>query len=681
MTTGQAWKLVTLNAATERLDNASEEIKLGEWYWLKVKNREGDGVTRKLTCVVHVGSNHAELETAGGGRFHSRSSWRVHFNEWDDLCEHEPDPNPYIRGKIDQHQQRVREIMGEIQRITVSLGIVERQALGEQALDSSAQALAAASSTANIEAHKQALILAKKETLPDLFKQIESEHEAMAVWMKAESLPAQAQLGLMKESVKSIDDRIFTVELYAGLVEKLEQIREGKPAPNDTKVSLFQRRHYMDEECLANYEAGGMDYSKIADFDRWLCKPQNLIRILPFPRSIVAFQVRRHRKDRDGVTLNDWIQILSEEKADKWTFLYIRNGEQVWRMYTEIEFQEQLFPDPDHEILLGAHTGDLWVRDTSSVSASDVITDADYQEQLAHYQAELAAYPAELRAWGQRRAAYKKALKAWKARSDEYRASHENERPYENERPWAPDEPRMDSYERVTPASVHYDDVMRLIGKMTAEHNRIATVLQGLLDRSPCLQPHPPWRIWTAEGFKMGIDLIYDDSRAITSGDVPDFEVYRAELNRSIKVGTLCVGQQDLWERAEAVKYNAAQDRTWRGRGRNWEPTHYTPHGNPGPGEIAKVVAIGRNGDCIFEWKRERLRAKSWRYGQNDSEDDSLTARFRCPASKLLNVSAYTPGDFKIFFADPRTRADYIQWAPFLLTAEDYYGGKKGRRK
>lgn len=46
------------------------------------------------------------------------------------------------------------------------------------------------------------------------------------------------------------------------------------------------------------------------------------------------------------------------------------------------------------------------------------------------------------------------------------------------------------------------------------------------------------------------------------------------------------------------------------------------------------------------------------------------------PIARLFNVSAYTPGDFRLFYNDPRTRAKYLQWAPFLLTAEDFHAGK-----
>lgn len=66
------------------------------------------------------------------------------------------------------------------------------------------------------------------------------------------------------------------------------------------------------------------------------------------------------------------------------------------------------------------------------------------------------------------------------------------------------------------------------------------------------------------------------------------------------------------------------------------------------------------------------LRMKRWEYSS-----PTIPSRFKCSTSKLLNVSAYTPGDYKQFYADPRTRADYLKWAPLLLAAEDFYARKK----
>jgi hypothetical protein len=219
------------------------------------------------------------------------------------------------------------------------------------------------------------------------------------------------------------------------------------------------------------------------------------------------------------------------------------------------------------------------------------------------------------------------------------------------------------------------------MGKIEAaakEHNRIAVVLQGLLDRSIVFQPHPPWRLWTAEGFNLAIKLVHDNSRAITSGEAPDFEAYRARLNASIKVGSITVGQEAAWLRAEAVKYNERRDRSrWRygGRDSSYEAKHHKPYGNEGPGLLAKVRAIGRGrskGKLTYTWVRQAKSERSYRNG-------AYPTKFQCELNAVLNVSAYKKGDFKIFYADPRTRADYLKWAPYLLAAEDFVCGRVKR--
>ena len=52
-----------------------------------------------------------------------------------------------------------------------------------------------------------------------------------------------------------------------------------------------------------------------------------------------------------------------------------------------------------------------------------------------------------------------------------------------------------------------------------------------------------------------------------------------------------------------------------------------------------------------------------------------VRATIKLPLDKLFNVSAYKPGDFKQFFKDPRTRARYLEWAPMLLSAEEFHAG------
>lgn len=46
------------------------------------------------------------------------------------------------------------------------------------------------------------------------------------------------------------------------------------------------------------------------------------------------------------------------------------------------------------------------------------------------------------------------------------------------------------------------------------------------------------------------------------------------------------------------------------------------------------------------------------------------------PEAALFNAGAYKAGDIKQFFMDPRTRAQYLRWAPVMLAAEDFLAGK-----
>jgi hypothetical protein len=180
--------------------------------------------------------------------------------------------------------------------------------------------------------------------------------------------------------------------------------------------------------------------------------------------------------------------------------------------------------------------------------------------------------------------------------------------------------------------------------------------------------PHPPWSLWTPHGFEQGLELIYDDSRALVSGKKPDFEAYRKKLNAKLRVGSVTIGQEDAWEQKEAEKEGLRRDRDWRVK-TDHRPKRFRPYGNPGPGTLARVVKVTKAKACTYEWRRERLRS-SWK-------GDSLPCTLVVEASRLLNVDAYTPGDFHQFFDDPRTRAEYLQWAPYLLEAEEYKAGNR----
>ncbi|OHD23877.1 MAG: hypothetical protein A2Y38_17465 [Spirochaetes bacterium GWB1_59_5] len=596
----------------------------GRWYWIEDEDYHGKK-QRYFACVTHVGSNYVALRSP------SRHTWRVHFKDFDTQCTEELAPQHIIDSNIEEAKAEVREYMEEVRAITARLGV------GQKAIDSgpSETAMTLSTHAGPIGEYKTALVKAKEHTLPELFKKIEGAHESLSSWMKANLIPMKAAQEGMKGVIGIIEDRLFNVELYAGLIETVTQIKKGEPAETGEQIHLMQRRCYMDEECLARYEAGGMEFKDIRAFDRWLCKPESMTRILPFERTVVAFQVRRKEKERECPNLKDFINILYAVEMDKKTFLFIRNGKQVFRLSTDIEFQAKLFPDLDQAVLTG--TGALYSK-RDNYHPGRIITEAMYLGMV----------------------------------EEENRKIAERDKLPKKEQFWRHIDQKSRDYEPFTKDSVYFDDTSAFLAGEVAKHNRLVLVLQGLLDRSPVFHPHPTWTLWNAVGFNAALKLIFDDTRALVAGEKPDFEAYRAKLNTKLRVGSITVGQEDAWERHEAVKESNRMDRTYTGRRSDYRPSHVRPYGDPGPGTLAEVKYIHRNGKCTFKWLRQRSGMTRWQ-GNNGL----LPTSYDVGQSLLLNVSAYKPGDFRMFYDDPRTRADYLEWAPLLLEAEEFHAGNR----
>lgn len=613
------------------VETAPDDIDLGRWYWV----RDSDD-SEWLGCVTHLGSNYVEMKSVHGG------SVRVHLDEFNTKCRPEPDASHVIEQEVLGQKAEVKRLMEEVIAITARLGVGQTAALGS---GSEGQALARLDPKQDVKKYKTDLVKAKTEELPALFKKIERANEELVTWMKAETMPMKAQLGKLDGVIRRIDDRIFNVELYAGLTEQVALIADGEPAGLTEKIRLMQRRCYMDEECLAQYEVGGMEFKDIRDFDAWLVRTENRDRILPFPRCIVAFRVRRHMKQRSVPTsFVDFFNMIDDIRADELTFLFIRNGERVYRMSTELEFGEQLFPDTDHNNLTAGTK--LWANMFGG-SVSSIITDAQFQGLCEDHEAKKAAHAVERSAHAVKLKVWREAKRAAKAAGQEFKERE----PYLFS--FSARHPRQE-HELFEPDNIYYDDMVKKISAEIRQSNRIAIIIQGLLDRSVVLHPHPPWKIWSPEGASLALEMIFDASRALVGGERPDFVAYRDQLNASLKVGSITVGQYAAWV-SEEDNDGARKKKHYR---------------DPGPGTLARIVEYQRNkGRCGYAWHRD---------GEgHETFNKKIRARFVCNRDQVLNVDAYKPGDFRRFFADPRTRADYLEWAPFLLEAEEYHAGNR----
>lgn len=400
----------------------------------------------------------------------------------------------------------------------------------------------------------------------------------------------------------------------------------------------------------------------IRDFDEWLSDPANLNRILPYSRCMVAFQVRRSRKDReqDGTLETAWIN-FELSKLDERTFLYIRNGERLYRLNTDIDFGDELFADRDEfnftePLMVNNHGRN---HETMPVREYEVRV-VEYGESKRKHRAERKLYErkhAQFIQWVNDNpdADEDKSGFEWKFRSPfgpDFRSNF-------NPKDWS----------ILDDSNVYLDDVNERIRKRANSYNRISTLIQGLLDRSDSLHPHPPVKLWTPQGFEQFIELIYDHDRTLYDGpEPPSWEEYKAKCNSTLGVGSLVTGQEKYWYDSLPREV----DRSSRDY-RHHIPYRYT-EGNPGPGEIAIIPEWSkRSRKATFRWKQVRY---IYRNGWNETSGDTEYARtISVPAASLFNISGYKPGDFRQFFNDPRTRREYYKWAHLLLTAEEYYAG------
>ena len=674
---------------------SAPSIEVGQWYWVTTQNERhlkdedecfeddededigdddiendeddidnADNGRSWFACVVAIGSNFVEVQSPGG--------WdeRIHVDEFETRCRYEPDSKDIIDREVAVSQAKVQELMREVQAITARLGVQEALSEGGET-----QALALLGD-ADYGGYQTALEKAKSEDLPALFKAIKKANERLTKWLTAVVIPLKAEFGLQREIIEKIEDKIFHVQIYAGLVEDIVTVADGKPASSDEKLCIYQRKFFMDEECLLDYQAGGMEFKDIRAFDRWLKKKKNRDRILPFPRCIVSFQVRRRDKDRGVPTsLGDFIQMRELEKLDKGTLLYIRNGQQLYRLHTEIEFGETLFPDLDRtrfEGKLWVHTSYHRSHHSTGYDGEGIIDQNAHEVMGEEYRAKLKQYRYNKKTVKKDKEYGKDVKRAGKAYAMQWLLERKKMRPYEG-----PNDERK-RYVPFDQTNLYYDDAIRKLARKAAEFNRIALVLQGLFDRSPILHPHPKVSLWTPQGMDEAIKLLFDADRALHQGEKPDFKAYRAKLNESLDVGCFTIGQERAWLNKVQAKEHERRCNNWRYNSRDHDvASWWSPYGDDGPGMIAQVVSFkARSKRCVYEWERQRQTFDQWK-----EQSKTIRTTITVDAKKLLNVSAYRPGDFLQFFQDPRTREEYLKWAPLLLRAEDWHAKQAAEKK
>lgn len=612
--------------------------KKGQWYWV-LSDDDEPGYIEWLGCIMKEFSNAVEIWSPKSQNGHR--SKRVHRDDFSKLLRFEPNADRVIRANIADFKNRIDQALAAIETDKASLGLVE---LGkDSSLHSQSNAVAVISGTADMKAYEGSLI-ALKQRLPVAKEQLNKLTVEWARWVNAETLPMEGIRDSMDESITEIDNRIFNVSLYAGLTEGTVKFAEGEPASIDEKLHLMQRRLYMDEECILGYDTGGIDIESSEQFRTWLAIPENRDRILPFPRCIVSMQVRRNEKERDwkgSLKLLRHNSILG--MLDKCTYLFIRNGENLYQLECDLDFGELIFPEK-----AAFESSEPLMFKPDYGRSKETMTRREYEARVK----ERDEQRSKRTQWFA-----ENPKKEWEAQNPKKCWDYHN--PHKESDYWF----SPSSWQPLDQSSVYYDDALRNIQDQIKQYNRIALIVQGLFDRKQILAPSHPLRSWDPISFARSIELVYD-ANGLYHGDAPDFKAYIEECNKTITDGSVLVGQDDFWARKEAEKeYQHFLRHRRSSNEQAHRPSHVRPFGDPGPGLVAVPDRLAGK-KATFMWFRE------------GRDFNTVKSKIAVPFDKLFNVSAYKPGDFIQFFKDPRTRHLYLKWAPMLLAAEDYYAGK-----
>lgn len=207
--------------------------------------------------------------------------------------------------------------------------------------DQSTKALAFGSSKARMEA-VQSLLQEKVDRAAMMRVVVEQR-----LWQARNAASGiEKQLNYIKRIVRLL-------ETYLGVYEKVLLIKDGIAAAEDEVITIRQLVLYMDEECgdiqVRGYRNGegqpqrGIDFRSIDAFDAWLIQDGHYQQIVPEEKCIVALKPTRQQREYSN---NPFVNV-SMQAENNYTYLLIRNGEKLYRIWTNIKTLPRLFPSGD----------------------------------------------------------------------------------------------------------------------------------------------------------------------------------------------------------------------------------------------------------------------------------------------------------------------------------------------
>jgi len=303
-------------------------------YYRIRKNNESYGFIEGELVYVYAGESAYHVFFGNNELIYSYNAECDEFNEHFE----------FVPDGLMIRQQQIAKLIGELSTIDFDMINTQKSISGfaphvENGELSTSTALVPAGSSVDVV--KKVVADVRNSTLK-LKKDMESKTTLLKAWVGEQSRALEVKAKEMMRVVKKMEEAIWTINLYLGRDEQIHILRTGKPASEDKKISIRQSVCYMDEECAIDAAYGGIDVTTIEEFDRWLLEDsKNLNRVLPETKGIVALHIRRSEKKYSE---NRFENSHANHANLSWTYFLIRNGENLYRVYVDINTDSVLFP-------------------------------------------------------------------------------------------------------------------------------------------------------------------------------------------------------------------------------------------------------------------------------------------------------------------------------------------------
>lgn len=144
----------------------------------------------------------------------------------------------------------------------------------------------------------------------------------------------------LEAKMKQMQQQIAVFDAYLHGTRRRKQIARGKRSTG--KYMVYQKRVFLSEEIslLGNFQ--DMDFKDMEKFESWLVKSGHIWKMLPHERCILATRIRQERKDYGDPLANIWNNLENMQNM-----IWIRDGENVFHIDVEFDFNNAVFPRRD----------------------------------------------------------------------------------------------------------------------------------------------------------------------------------------------------------------------------------------------------------------------------------------------------------------------------------------------